>query len=229
MSGKYYVKNWDIFQHYKDRSPPWIKLSTSLFQDYDFGCLQDASKLLAVCIWTIASRSSDGSIPDDFPYIHRQCNLGPTVTIENFNELISKGFITAEVPASKVLASRKQNACLETEAETEGETEGEGEADTPTTFNQHTTSTAHGRVRGGRVSLHGKGGKVVWSAAMVDGKLSTEALNQAKANAPGWDVYNLMAVYAEGINAGKRQAPTNINLAFPAWCGKYTKGKRPGA
>ena len=39
------IKDWDKFQHYKDRNPPWIKLSTDTFQNYDFSRLQDASKL----------------------------------------------------------------------------------------------------------------------------------------------------------------------------------------
>lgn len=38
------VKNFDRFQHYKDRTPPWIKLYNDLLDDYDFSCLPDAEK-----------------------------------------------------------------------------------------------------------------------------------------------------------------------------------------
>lgn len=112
------VRNWAVFQHYKDRNPPWIKLATDTFQNYEFSRLQDASKLLAVCIWTLAARSKDGSVPDDFAYIKSQGCLGELVTEENMQELISSGFL---VKASKSLAERKQTACPETEGE--GETE----------------------------------------------------------------------------------------------------------
>lgn len=117
------VKNWDKFQHYKDRNPPWIKLATDLFQNYDFSCLQDASKLLAVCIWTVASRTKDGSFPNDFDYLKRQCNLGNMVKLEHYKELISKGYFILD---SDTLAGCTQSATPETEAynqETEGETE----------------------------------------------------------------------------------------------------------
>jgi DNA-binding NarL/FixJ family response regulator len=33
----YSVKNFERFQHYKDRSPPWIKLYNELLDDYEFG------------------------------------------------------------------------------------------------------------------------------------------------------------------------------------------------
>jgi hypothetical protein len=114
------VRDWQTFQHYKDRNPPWIKLATDTFQKYDFACLQDASKLLAICIWTLAARSKDGSVPCDLKWIKSQCSLGDSVTSENLKELIDKGFLD---DASNSLASCKQNACLETETEGEGETE----------------------------------------------------------------------------------------------------------
>jgi hypothetical protein len=119
------IKNWNKHQHYKDRSPPWIKLATDTFQDYEFSRLQDASKLLAVCIWTLAARSDDGTVPDDFDYIKRQGCLGNFVKIEHLKELITKGFL---IGASTMLADCKQDARPETYRE-EGEREGEGETD----------------------------------------------------------------------------------------------------
>lgn len=112
------IRNWGIFQHYKDRNPPWIKLATDTFQNYEFSRLQDASKLLAVCIWTLAARSKDGSVPADLAWIKNQCSLGNLVTTEHLKELIDEGFI---VDASNALADCKQSACLEGEGE--GETE----------------------------------------------------------------------------------------------------------
>ena len=118
------IKNWDKYQHYKDRCPPWIKLDTGTFQNYDFARLQDASKLLAICIWTLAARSKEGEVPPDFEWIKSQCGLGSFVNIDNLKELINKGFI---IDASNALASCLQDASPETETETETETEEEEE------------------------------------------------------------------------------------------------------
>ena len=57
--------------------------------------------------------------------------------------------------------------------------------------------------------------------------LDDKALQKAKDNASGWDIYHLAGVYAEGINNGMRDAPKSIKAAFPAWCKAYTKGKQP--
>lgn len=118
------VNNWTRFQHYKDRNPPWIKLATDTFQNYDFGRLQDASKLLALCSWTLAARNPDGEIPHDLDWIKAQCGLGSGVTLDNLNELIRKGYL---VDASNLLASCKQSARPETETEAEREEEREEE------------------------------------------------------------------------------------------------------
>lgn len=119
------VKNWTRYQHYKDRCPPWIKLATDTFQNYEFSRLHDASKLLAICIWTIAARSKDGSVPNDFEYLKRQGALGPMVKPEHLKELINQGFVEI---CSEVLADCKQTAC--SEGEGEGETEREAEEET---------------------------------------------------------------------------------------------------
>lgn len=120
------VRNWETFQHYKNRNPPWIKLATDTFQNYDFGRLQDASKLLAICIWTLAARSEvgeSGSIPNDLDWIKSQCGLGSEITKKNMQELIDKGFMFLD---SNALADCKQNACLEGEGEAEAEGEKKG-------------------------------------------------------------------------------------------------------
>lgn len=118
------VKNWNVFQHYKDRNPPWIKLATDTFQNYEFSRLQDASKLLAVCIWTLAARSKDGTVPADFAYIKSQGCLGNFVTEKNLNDLIVNGFL---IDDSKSLADGNQDAIPEGEGE--GETEGDISSD----------------------------------------------------------------------------------------------------
>lgn len=53
------VKNFDRFQHYRDRAPPWIKLYNHLLEDYAFTKFPDASKWHLVAIWLLASRSGN--------------------------------------------------------------------------------------------------------------------------------------------------------------------------
>lgn len=57
-------------------------------------------------------------------------------------------------------------------------------------------------------------------------QLDDTARSIAKSNAPGWDIYHLAGIYAEGVNNKKREMPRSIKLAFPAWCGIYTKRKQ---
>lgn len=97
----------------------------------------------------------------------------------------------------------------------------------PYTYNPHIPiTTARDGVRGFHLHENGEVGGG-WSRSMVEAGLSDDALQRAKQSAPGWDIYNLMGIYAEGINSNRRTVPKSLNAAFPAWCAKYTKGKRP--
>lgn len=109
------VKNWSEFQHYKDRNPPWIKLHRTLLNDYEFACLQDASKLHLMLIWLFASQS-EGRVPDDPAFLKGKLGLS---TAPNLKVLVDHGFLVVEQNASTVLASDASNLRLETETETE--------------------------------------------------------------------------------------------------------------
>src|SRR5262245_42965080 len=92
------VKNFDKFQHYKDRSPVWIKLYRSLLRDYEFASLPDAARGQLLLIWLLASETGN-ELPNDAAWIGRQINATETVNIEL---LISSGFlIDTEKCASK--------------------------------------------------------------------------------------------------------------------------------
>jgi hypothetical protein len=128
------VKNLEKFQHYKDRSPPWIKLYNELLDDYDFGSLPDSAKWHLVAIWLLASRSGN-KIPFDSDWVARRINATDTVDLDL---LAARGFIvvdqalqTAERDASAPLADRKQSACPEREGETETEAETEKDSGAP--------------------------------------------------------------------------------------------------
>lgn len=89
MKQTFSVKNWEQFQHYKDRNPPWIKLHNHLLDDYDFECLPDATKCHLLCIWMLASRTSNEMIFDN-SWVKRKIGANSNVDL---NLLISTGFI----------------------------------------------------------------------------------------------------------------------------------------
>ena len=121
------VKNWDVFQHYRRRNPPWIKLHNALLDDYDFSRLQDASKWHAVGIWLLASRH-DNRIPNDPAWIAQRIGSQNGVDVA---ALVSAGFLETCGAASKPLATCQQKSIPEGEGETEGEREGETEKPSP--------------------------------------------------------------------------------------------------
>ena len=67
------VVNLEKYQHYQHRNPPWIKLHASTLEDYDFGRLQDASKMHLCAIWLLASRTGN-KIPCDADWIAKRIN-----------------------------------------------------------------------------------------------------------------------------------------------------------
>ena len=110
------VKNWSKFQHYKDRHPPWIKLHRELFDDHEFYCLPDASKLQLMLIWLLASQK-DNHIEYDEQWLKHKLGIKGTM---NLKPLFDKGFLTL---SSTPLADCEHDASPETEAEAEAEAE----------------------------------------------------------------------------------------------------------
>lgn len=113
-------KNWTSFQHYKDRSPSWIKLHKGLLDDFEFNRLPLASRALAPMLWLLASEYEDGAItasPEEIAFRFRLSNedLRSALT-----PLIESGFFIASTP----LAKPEQVASLEKRREeTEKETD----------------------------------------------------------------------------------------------------------
>src|SRR5262245_49354170 len=129
------VKNFDKFQHYKDRSPVWIKLYRSLLRDYEFARLPDAARGQLLLIWLLASETGN-ELPNDAAWIGRQINATEPVNLEL---LIRSGFLVdTEEDASKsdsavdettlanLLAQRREREEKEKEEKRE-----EREADAP--------------------------------------------------------------------------------------------------
>lgn len=115
-------KNWAVFQHYKDRCPPWIKLHRDLLNDRSFMRLPIASKALAPMLWLLASESKDGVFDGSLDELVFRLHISEKEYQQGLQPLISNGFF---VVASDMLAERYQVAIPETERETEGEGEKE--------------------------------------------------------------------------------------------------------
>ena len=122
-------KNWAVFQHYKDRCPPWIKLHRDLLNDRSFMRLPIASKAIAPMMWLLASESKDGIFDGSMDELVFRLHISEKEYKDGVKPLIDNGFF---VVASEVLAERYQTAIPETETETETETERESEKETET-------------------------------------------------------------------------------------------------
>jgi hypothetical protein len=115
-------KNWDKFQHYKDRCPPWIKLHRDILNDRLFSNLPIASKALAPLLWLLASESKDGTFDAAIEELAFRLHIASKDIESGLKPLIDKGFF---IDASTMLAPCLQVAIPETEREGERETERE--------------------------------------------------------------------------------------------------------
>lgn len=193
------VKNFARFQHYKDRSPPWIKLYSALLEDYDFLALSEAAQIQLLMIWLLAGRI-DNRIPDDRRWIAQAIHAKSPLRLD---ELKRAGYLVpastespdpgpdaskdASKDASARLAQRYQDA-------TAPRARGEAEAETETE-----TTPRPLRARGGIRSelperYHGDLDKLLLHVAVHETLYATlEALNSGEITPPAfsWDEIGL--------------------------------------
>jgi len=114
------IKNWEKFQHFKDRRPPWIKLYRDILDDFDwFNLDPDASKTL-IMLWLIASEDNNksGELPD-IKTICFRLRIEENKLIQQL-KLLNHWIDTDDI---NVISGRYQNDIPETETETETETD----------------------------------------------------------------------------------------------------------
>lgn len=149
------VKDYEKFQHYRDRRPVWIKLYAELLDNWEFLQLSDAARGQLMLFWLLASRH-DNRVPNDRRYIE-----GKLATRGRFmvKELLGSGFIIeTDEPASKsasaLLAEPEQNRSDPLGLTGAGrETEEETETTTTTTADGHADEFAEERHRQAYVGL----------------------------------------------------------------------------
>lgn len=112
-------KNWQEFQHYKDRNPAWIKLHKRLLDDFAFQRLPVASRALAPMLWLLASEASDGVIDATMEEIAFRLRMTEQDLSEAIKPLLESEFFNLEHDASAMLAEVYPREERETEEEIE--------------------------------------------------------------------------------------------------------------
>lgn len=82
------VRNWQEFQHYKDRNPPWIKLHQDLLTSEQWVFGTDSQRVLLIAVMLLAARK-DNVIPESPEYIQKVSHLDTKPDLE---WLIETGF-----------------------------------------------------------------------------------------------------------------------------------------
>lgn len=105
------VRNWEKFQHYHDRRPPWIKLYVHLLDDLDFDRLSEAAQNALFRIWMLAARVGH-PLPHDPKLLREKGGIRPKA----LQELLDGGWVTsievadsASTDASKVASGDASN------------------------------------------------------------------------------------------------------------------------
>lgn len=80
------VKDFESFQHYRDRRPPWIKLYRDLWRDPRFFELNETERYFLLTFFVIASQN-DNRIPDNQNWLKHEMATSKTVPVERLIEL----------------------------------------------------------------------------------------------------------------------------------------------
>ena len=86
-----YIKNWDNYQHYKNRNPPWIKLHAKVLNDRKFTMLPSASRGLLIQLWILASEQ-EGKVPYDLDEIRFRLR-DDSIKLKDIELLRDSGFL----------------------------------------------------------------------------------------------------------------------------------------
>ena len=106
---KYYrIKNWQQYQHYKDRNPPWIKLHRELLTSETWVSLDDASRVLAIASMMLAAATGN-KIPSNPDYLRRVAYLHSDPNLSQLLEIDFIEFIDEKVNIASTLLADASN------------------------------------------------------------------------------------------------------------------------
>lgn len=114
------IKNWSKHQHFKDRTPPWIKLYREILDDPDWHDLDGDTAKVLVSLWLVASEDEtrEGVLPEA-----RKLAFRLRMSETQLNQALTKLDHWLIQDDINLISSRYQLDAPETEAEAEAETE----------------------------------------------------------------------------------------------------------
>ena len=122
---RYAIKDFSRFQHFKDRTPPWVKLYRDILDDPDWHALPPEAAKVLVMLWVIASEdeTKKGLLPEDKKLAFRL-----RITEKNLRIILSQlSHWLIQVDISSISEGYQldapERAGEETETETETETD----------------------------------------------------------------------------------------------------------
>ena len=120
------IKDWSKFQHFKDRTPPWVKLYRDILDDPDWHELDGQSAKVLTMLWLIASEDEthSGALPDIRKLAFR-LRMEENKVKQTLDKL-SHWLVQTDIGA---ISERYRSDAPETETETEVETKKERETD----------------------------------------------------------------------------------------------------
>lgn len=122
MSATLSIRNWERFQHYKDRDPPWVKLYRDLLTSESWVLGTDLSRVVQVASTLLAPRYSN-QIPMRFDLLKRVMSLDckPAEFDKAIEHLVATGFLEIQqVPSDpKVLEHFASTSLATCTSETE--------------------------------------------------------------------------------------------------------------
>lgn len=114
------IRNWSKHQHFKDRTPPWIKLYRDILDDPDWHAMSGDDAKLLVGLWLVASEDETrtGALPDV-----RRLAFRLRITESQLNQGLTNLSHWLERDDIAAISACHRDDAPETETETEGETE----------------------------------------------------------------------------------------------------------
>jgi hypothetical protein len=115
-------RDWSEFQHYKNRSPIWIKLHRSLLDDFEFQCLAVEARALAPMLWLLASEDKGGVIDATPARLGFRLRMNPAEVERALAPLVAGGFFEEVQDACTPLAEAAPDSSPEKEEKREEQT-----------------------------------------------------------------------------------------------------------
>jgi hypothetical protein len=86
------IREWDSYQHYKHRRPPWVKLHVKILEDEEQRSLSVPTRLVAVLLLAVAA-NRDNRIPNNPAWLSEEIAMPPRVIAAALADLQASGYL----------------------------------------------------------------------------------------------------------------------------------------